>query len=715
MLLLDHFTGTPVRKAAVLDNIPDLQIKTRPHNFSIHHLPRLSPRLQREGFILNVAPMCGTRRERTDGCFGLANGAARSMRWKELTLSDYGTDKESLLKKLGSPQARLLIAALLGFLVIFVFQSLVQQPTPRSAISYSQFVEQLAAGNIKAVTITNFRVTGEFRKDVPIRTAEKTAAEPVLRFQTFLPSFQGEGIIARLEEKGVTVTVEPAEEESLLWRMMLSLLPWVLIIGAYIFIMRRATRQIGGGPGGLFSFGQSKAKLYDVRRPSVTFADVAGLDNAKKELEEVISFLKEPARFREIGARIPKGVLLFGPPGTGKTLLARAAAGEAGVPFFSITASEFVEMFVGVGASRVRDMFAKAKATTPSIIFIDEIDAIGRTRGAGLGGGHDEREQTLNQILSELDGFEPNEEVIVIAATNRPDILDPALLRPGRFDRRIVIDRPGWKERLEILKVHVKGRKLADDVDFETIARGTPGMTGADIENLTNEAALIALRRASALIAMQDFDEARDKVIMGGVREETVSDVERRITALHESGHTLVAWHLPHADPIHKVTIIPRGMAMGATHLLPQEDRHYYPKSYLMDRLAVALAGRAAEKLVFDDVSSGAQNDLKEATSLAEKMVAQWGMSDKIGPLSLPRGEEHPFLGREIAMPRNYSEHMAWLVDEEIRKLIRDAEARADEVLRHNRESLDRLTDALLKEESLDKEAIEQIIGRARQ
>jgi cell division protease FtsH len=385
-------------------------------------------------------------------------------------------------------------------------------------------------------------------------------------------------------------------------------------------------------------------------------------------------------------------------------------AGEAGVPFFSISASEFIEMFVGVGASRVRDMFKKAKEAHPSIIFIDEIDAVGRTRGTGLGGGHDEREQTLNQLLSEMDGFDPHEEVIVMAATNRPDVLDPALLRPGRFDRHIVIDRPGWKERKAILEIHARGKVLADDVDFEVLARGTPGMTGADLENLTNEAALVAMRRDKDRIDMRDFEEAKDIILMGAVKEMTISDEEKRITAYHEAGHTLVAWGLPGTDPIYKVSIIPRGMAMGVTQLLPSEDRHYFPRAYLMNRLSVALAGRVAEKLVFGDISSGAQNDLKEATSLAEKMVAQWGMSDKVGPINLGRGEEHPFLGRELSLPKRYSEEMAWIMDQEIQKMIIEAEERATGILEEKRRFLDALAEALIKEEMLERVDVERII-----
>ncbi|MEW6068486.1 MAG: ATP-dependent zinc metalloprotease FtsH [Nitrospirota bacterium] len=580
-------------------------------------------------------------------------------------------------------------------------------------ISYSQFIEQLNTGNIKSITIKNLEVTGEFGKGVDIQPPGEKRAKTITHFRTFLPSFQSGELLSKFEEKNVIVNVSPTEEKSLFWQILIGILPWVLIIGIWILIMRRAT-QIQGGPGGLFTFGSSKAKLIDAEKHTVTFKDVAGMENVKQELKETIEFLKDPSKFKRLGAKVPKGVLLLGPPGTGKTLLARAVAGEAGVPFYSISASEFIEMFVGVGASRVRDMFKKAKENQPSIIFIDEIDAVGRTRGAGFGGGHDEREQTLNQLLSEMDGFESHEEVIVIAATNRPDVLDPALLRPGRFDRHIVIDRPGLKERKAILEVHTRNKILADGIDLEKIARGTPGMTGADLENIANEAALIAVRKNKDKIESSDFEEARDIILMGAAREETISETEKRITAYHEAGHALVAWELPGTDPVHKVSIIPRGMAMGATQLLPEEDRHYYPKSYLMNRLSVALSGRVAEKIVFNDISSGAQNDLKEATALAEKMVAQWGMSDKIGPLNLGRGEEHPFLGRELAQPKRYSEEMAWLMDQEIQSLIIKAEAKAEEILKNNRQALDNLADALIKEEVLEREAIEQIIKRTK-
>lgn len=575
-------------------------------------------------------------------------------------------------------------------------------------LNYTQFLDQLNSGAIKYVSIKKLHVNGELVKDTDIQFQGDNKSVSVKYFQTVLPGFQGEGLLSQLKGKNVIITIE-SDESGALWQIMIAVLPWAIIIGFWFFIIKR-NQQVQGGPGGLFTFGTSKAKLYDSKKTSVTFQDVAGMANVKMELRETIEFLKGPSRFLKIGAKVPKGVLLIGPPGTGKTLLARATAGEAGVPFYSISASEFIEMFVGVGASRVRDMFKKAKASQPSIIFIDEIDAVGRTRGAGLGGGHDEREQTLNQLLSEMDGFDPHEEVIVMAATNRPDVLDPALLRPGRFDRHVVIDRPGWKERKAILEIHARGKVLADTIDFDVIAKGTPGMTGADLENLANEAALVALRKNKDTIDMRDFGEAKDIVLMGSVREETISDLEKRITAYHEAGHALVARELPGADPIYKISIVPRGMAMGVTQLLPEEDRHYYPRTYLMNRLSITLAGRVAEKLVFDESSSGAQNDLKEATSLAEKMVAQWGMSDKVGPINLGRGEEHPFLGRELSSPKRYSEEMAWVMDQEIRKMITDAEAGAAEILGGKRHVLDALAEALIKEEMLERADVERII-----
>lgn len=618
--------------------------------------------------------------------------------------------KKNISQKINDPRWRLIVILVFATLIIYSTQFLNPERGPvSSSISYSEFINQLNEGNVLSVIIKEHNVKGEFKEGADIFFPETNQYTTVKRFQTALPLFQGEDLIEKLGEKKVLITVESTEHLSPFWQFIVGLLPWVIIIGIWVLIMKGA-QKVQGGPGGLFSFGASKAKLHNVEKSDVTFKDVAGMENGKLELKETVEFLRNPERFRKLGAKVPRGVLLIGPPGTGKTLLARAIAGEAEVPFYSISASEFIEMFVGVGASRVRDMFQKAKASQPSIIFIDEIDAVGRTRGAGLGGGHDEREQTLNQLLSELDGFDQNEEVIVIAATNRPDVLDPALLRPGRFDRHVVIDRPGVKDREAILEVHVKNKVLSDTIDLENIAKGTPGMSGADLENLANEAALIATRKNKDKIEMDDFDEARDKIFMGTVRDETISDLEKRITAYHEAGHALVAYMLPGTDPIHKVSIVPRGMAMGVTQLLPEEDRHYYPKSYLMNKLSVALAGRVSEKIIFNDLSTGAQSDLKEASSLAEKMVAQWGMSEKVGPLSLGRGEEHPFLGRELSSPKHYSEDMAWLMDQEIRQLIIEAETRADEILESNKNILIKLSEELLKEEVLDKNDVERII-----
>jgi cell division protease FtsH len=442
---------------------------------------------------------------------------------------------------------------------------------------------------------------------------------------------------------------------------------------------------------------------------------VAGMENEKRELREIVEFLKDPKKFERIGGKVPKGVLLVGPPGTGKTLLARAVAGEAGVPFFSISASQFIEMFVGVGAGRVRDLFANAKKAAPSIIFIDEIDAVGRSRGAGFGGGHDEREQTLNQLLSEMDGFDPHEEVIVMAATNRPDVLDPALLRPGRFDRNVVIERPDWRDREQILRVHTRKISLSEDVDLAVIAKGTPGMTGADLESLVNEAAILAAREDSPTVTMPYLEKAKDKILMGGERKMFISDQEKRITAYHEAGHALVARLLPGTDPVHKVTIIPHGMALGVTQQLPEDDRYHYPKAYLVNRLCVALGGRVAERIVFNDISTGAQSDLKMVNDLAEKMVCQWGMSDKIGAMTFSRGEEHPFLGRKLAEEKSFSEEMAWLIDQEIGVIIKDAEEKASELVGAHRAELDALARALLEEETIEGVRIDEILASAQQ
>ncbi|HEY6837691.1 MAG TPA: ATP-dependent zinc metalloprotease FtsH, partial [Geobacteraceae bacterium] len=488
-------------------------------------------------------------------------------------------------------------------------------------------------------------------------------------------------------------------------------LPWVLIIGVWWLMMRGVKGQ---GPGTMLGgFAKSGAQMYTGERLKVTFEDVAGMENNKQELKEIVDYLRDPKKFQRVGGKVPKGVLLVGPPGTGKTLLARAVAGEAGVAFFSISASQFIEMFVGVGASRVRDLFTSAKKAAPSIVFIDELDAVGRSRGAGFGGGHDEREQTLNQLLSEMDGFDPHDEVIVMAATNRPDVLDPALLRPGRFDRHVVIDRPDWRDRQEILKVHTRKIILAPDVDLAVIARGTPGMTGADLESLVNEAAILAAREDSSSVSMEHMERAKDKILMGGERKMFISDEEKRITAYHEAGHALVARLLPGTDPVHKVTIIPRGTALGVTQQLPEDDRYHYPKGYLLNRIAVALGGRVAERLVFKDVSSGAQSDLKMVTDLAEKMVCQWGMSDKIGAMTFSRGEEHPFLGRKLAEEKTFSEEMAWLIDQEIAAIIKGAEGTAERIVAENRHKLDALARALLDEETLDGKRVDEVLAEA--
>ncbi|MEW5995144.1 MAG: ATP-dependent zinc metalloprotease FtsH, partial [Candidatus Zixiibacteriota bacterium] len=499
--------------------------------------------------------------------------------------------------------------------------------------------------------------------------------------------------------------------ESHILSYLISIAPWIILIFFWLFFLRQM-QGASGGPRGLFSFGKSRARLLTDERPKVTFSDVAGADEAKEELQEIIEFLKDPGKFQKLGGKIPKGGLLLGPPGTGKTLLARAVAGEAGVPFFSMSGSDFVEMFVGVGASRVRDLFEQGKKNAPCIIFIDEIDAVGRHRGAGLGGGHDEREQTLNQLLVEMDGFESNEGVILIAATNRPDVLDPALLRPGRFDRQIVVPTPDVKGREGILKVHVRKIKLAEDVDLSVLARGTPGMSGADLANMVNEAALLASRRNKDAVSMDDFEEAKDKVLMGTARKSLViSDEEKKIIAYHESGHTLVAKFLPKADPIHKVTIIPRGMALGVTQSLPVDERHTHSKEYLEATLAVLMGGRTAELLVFDQLDTGAGNDLERATKLARKMVCNWGMSDKVGPVTFGRTEEHIFLGREFAQQKDYSEATAVLIDQEVAVLIRSAEETARGILEKNLDKLHTLAKRLLEKEIIEGSEVDAIIG----
>ncbi len=570
-------------------------------------------------------------------------------------------------------------------------------------ISYTQFSQQLADSNIAAVEVTERQqVRGDFRHAIPAgrRTADK--------FTTLLPFESSDVWVASLRTKGVDVRAkEPKQSLGLfLW----NLWPLLLIAGLMIFMLR----QMQQGGNRAFAFGKSKAKLLTGDTPKVTFADVAGCDEAKQELEEIIEFLKDPQRFQRLGGRLPKGALLIGPPGTGKTLLAKAVAGEAGRPFFSMSGSDFVEMFVGVGASRVRDLFEQGKAHAPCIIFIDEIDAVGRHRGAGLGGGHDEREQTLNQLLVEMDGFESNDGVILLAATNRPDILDPALLRPGRFDRQIVVDMPDMKGREQILRVHSRKIPLAADVNLEPIAKGTPGLAGAELANIVNEAALLAARRNKPQVDMQDLEDAKDKVMLGLERKSRVfSDEERRLVAYHEAGHALVALTVPGADPLHKVTIIPRGRALGLTAYLPEEELHKYTKQSILSRLAMAYGGRVAEQLVFgpDKVTPGAAQDIQQATNIARRMVTQFGMSDAIGPIAVGDREQEIFLGREVTQRREISESTAQLVDAEVKRILTNAFADATRILTERRAALDRLAAALLERETLDREEVEMVVA----
>ena len=584
------------------------------------------------------------------------------------------------------------IALWLGVVLVFVLLiNLFSQPKARrDQVNFSEFLDLIKKGEVSEVLIQGDNVQGVLLNG--------------RQFKTYNPGYTK--LIEDLREKDVIITGE--EEKQSPWTtILISWFPMIIIIAIWIFLMRQM--QAGGGKA--MSFGKSKAKLLSGQQEKVTFENVAGIDEAKEELEEIIEFLKDPKKFTVLGGRIPKGVILMGAPGTGKTLLARAIAGEAGVPFFNISGSEFVEMFVGVGASRVRDLFMQGKKNAPCIIFIDEIDAVGRHRGAGLGGGHDEREQTLNQLLVEMDGFESNEGVILIAATNRPDVLDPALLRPGRFDRRVVVPLPDIKGRKGILKVHSKNKPLADDVELETVAKGTPGFCGADLSNLVNEAALMAARQEKKEISMSDFEVAKDKVLMGVERKSMIiSPEDKKNTAYHEIGHVLVAKLIPGTDPIHKVTIIPRGWSLGQTHYLPDE-RHTRPKGFLLGEVAVLLGGRAAEVIVEKDVSTGAGNDLERATDLARKMVCEWGMSEELGPLTFGKKEEQIFLGREIAQHRDYSEHTAVKIDEEVRKIVVENFERAKKLLIENQDVLHRLAKELLDREVLDNNEIEEIMG----
>ena len=582
----------------------------------------------------------------------------------------------------------------IGLIMVLVFNIFNQSQPMQKELIFSDFMQKVERGEVGEVTIKGNDVTG--------RLTDNTV------FRTYVPD--DKEMITLLRKQGVKITAKPSDGQPWYVTALATWLPFLLFFGVWIFFMR----QMQGGGAKALSFGKSRARLLSDKQNKVTFADVAGVDEAKEELQEIIEFLKDPQKFQKLGGRIPKGVLLMGPPGTGKTLLARAIAGEANVPFFSISGSDFVEMFVGVGASRVRDLFEQGKKNAPCIIFMDEIDAVGRHRGAGLGGGHDEREQTLNQLLVEMDGFESNDGVILIAATNRPDVLDPALLRPGRFDRQVVVARPDVKGREGILKVHTKKIPLGPDVDLSVLARATPGFSGADLANLVNEGALLAARASKKLVEMVDFESAKDKVLMGVERKSlVVSPKERKITAYHEAGHALVAKLLPGTDPIHKVTIIPRGRALGVTQQLPAEDKHNYSREFLLNDIAILYGGRVAEEIVFGapEITTGAMNDIERATELARKMVCEWGMSDRMGPLQFGKREEMIFLGREIARHQDYSERTAMEIDSEVHRLIMDNYERAKDMIQRRLETLHALAEALLEREVLDGLEVDVIVN----
>ena len=582
---------------------------------------------------------------------------------------------------------------MIGIVLIALFNMFNQPLNPQSEVVFSDFMDKVEQGQITEVVISGDNISGKYMDG----NAFQTTAPP-----------KDPDLIKSLRQKNVRIVVVPPEQTSWYMSILISWFPMLLLLGIWIFFMR----QMQSGGGKAMSFGKSKARLLNDTKNKTTFKDVAGVDEAKEELHEIIEFLKEPQKFSKLGGKIPKGVLLVGPPGTGKTLLARAISGEANVPFFSISGSDFVEMFVGVGASRVRDLFEQGKKNSPCIIFIDEIDAVGRHRGAGLGGGHDEREQTLNQLLVEMDGFENNEGVILIAATNRPDVLDPALLRPGRFDRQVTVGRPDVKGREGILKVHTSTVPLVDGVDLKIIARGTPGFTGADLANLVNEAALLAARDDKKAVAMSDFEEAKDKVMMGVERRSMViSEKEKKTTAYHEAGHALVAVLLPGTDPIHKVTIIPRGSALGVTMQLPMDEQHTYQRNYLINSLAILMGGRCAEEICLGEMTTGAGNDIERATEMARKMVCEWGMSEKMGPLTYGTKEEQVFLGKDFSSQKNFSDQTAKLIDQEVKTLVMGGYTRATELLTQNRDKLEEMAQALLEHETLNAKEIQNILN----
>ena len=583
-----------------------------------------------------------------------------------------------------------------GIILVSVFNIFGPRREPEQKVNYSTFISDVKQGNVTSVTISDQDLSGVLQNN-------KT-------FMTYLPMANDTQLLKDLVDKGVVVKGKPPEQPGI-WFHLLNLLPWIILFAIWIYVLRQ---QSGGGRGGAFSFGRSRARLLGEDQVKVTFADVAGVEEAKEEVKELVEFLRDPGKFQKLGGKIPQGVLLVGPPGTGKTLLARAVAGEAKVPFFTISGSDFVEMFVGVGASRVRDMFEQAKKQAPCIIFIDEIDAVGRHRGAGLGGGHDEREQTLNQLLVEMDGFQGNEGVIVVAATNRPDVLDNALLRPGRFDRQVVVGLPDVRGREQIIKVHMRKVPLGDDVDASVIARGTPGFSGADLANIVNEAALFAARANKRVVGMAEFEKAKDKVIMGSERRSMVmSESEKKLTAYHEAGHAIVGLNVPEHDPVHKVTIIPRGRALGVTMFLPEGDRYSYTKEHLESKISSLFGGRIAEELIFgaDKVTTGASNDIQKATELARSMVTKWGLSEKLGPLTFGDDEKEVFLGHSVARHKEISENTSGIIDQEVREIIDRNYKRAEQILKDHLEKLHDMAEALIKFETIGQDQISDIMS----
>jgi cell division protease FtsH len=628
-----------------------------------------------------------------------------------------GDEEDRMDRKPGNWRSVLWLFVLIYLLFFFLrgFNSTGDSDT----VSYTQFKQAVGQGRVEQVTFKGNVIQGTFRGEGergtrPIERGNRQDRGSVTpggdRFTTTKPDIEDPELLPLLESNNVFIRAE-STEGSWLSMLVVGLLPWILIVGFFIYASRRMQNRVGG-QGGLFGFGKSKAKLFNREDVHVKYQDVAGLENAKKELKEIVDYMKDPRQFRELGATLPKGILLVGPPGVGKTLMAQATAGEANVPFFSASASEFVEMFVGVGASRVRDMFSRAKQSQPSIIFIDELDSVGRVRGTGIGGGHDEREQTLNQILAEMDGFSPRESVIILAATNRPDVLDPALVRPGRFDRQVLLDLPQKRARREILETHVRKVPLAEDVNLMDIAERTVGFSGADLRNIVNEAALLAARKRKDKVGAEDFEQARDKILMGIEREDVITGDEKRMVAFHEAGHALMAKLQTNTDPLQKVSIIARGRALGITEQMAEEDRHNLQKNFLLNRIAIMMGGRVAEKIIFGEISTGGSDDLKKATQIARRMVCEWGMSDNLGPMNFSGSQGSPFLGRELTEHKEYSEHTAQLIDNEVRQILQEKEKDAYRLLTLHKEKLDLVANALLENETLTNDQIDQLFVR---